>query len=218
MKEKLIQYVNLLFAGIPGSDDIRDEILQNTLDRYDDLISLGKSPEAAYSLAISGIGDINEILGSAPETAKTQEPVFRTTPEESNDRAALEDNEDAGSRKARAAAIAMYILSPVPLFILSEFNAETIGLCMTLLLIAAATALIILNKKGSAEEEPKKTENSTKHRVGSLIGFLILVLYFVISFHTGAWYITWLLFPIGGCIKGLANAIIDLTEVNDYET
>ena len=57
MREQLIQYVELLFAGAPGSEDIKQEILQNTLDRFDDLISQGKQPEAAYRLAISGIGD-----------------------------------------------------------------------------------------------------------------------------------------------------------------
>ena len=29
MKEQLIQYVNLLFAGAPDSEDIKQEILQN---------------------------------------------------------------------------------------------------------------------------------------------------------------------------------------------
>ena len=62
MRDQLIQYVRLLFAGTPDSYDMQQEILQNTLDRYDDLIDQGKSPEAAYSLSISGIGDINEIL------------------------------------------------------------------------------------------------------------------------------------------------------------
>ena len=39
MKEQLIQYVELLFAGAQNCDDIKQEILQNTLDRYDDLIA-----------------------------------------------------------------------------------------------------------------------------------------------------------------------------------
>ena len=41
MREQLIQYVNLLFAGAQNSEDTRQEILQNTLDRYDDLIAEG---------------------------------------------------------------------------------------------------------------------------------------------------------------------------------
>ena len=69
MREQLTQYVNLLFAGAPDTDDIKQEILQNTFDRYDDLIAQGKAPEAAYRLAISGIGDINEILGSTPKAS-----------------------------------------------------------------------------------------------------------------------------------------------------
>ena len=58
MRDQLIQYVRLLFAGTPDSYDMQQEILQNTLDRYDDLIAQGKAPEAAYRLAISGIGDM----------------------------------------------------------------------------------------------------------------------------------------------------------------
>ena len=42
MREQLIQYVNLLFAGNGDVEDIKQEILQNTLDRYDDLIAQGK--------------------------------------------------------------------------------------------------------------------------------------------------------------------------------
>ena len=66
MREQLEQYVNLLFAGAADAEDIKQEILQNTLDRYDDLVAQGKVPEAAYRLAIAGIGDINEILGTKP--------------------------------------------------------------------------------------------------------------------------------------------------------
>lgn len=77
MRDQLIQYVSLLFAGTENCEDIRQEILQNTLDRYDDLVAQGKSPESAYRQAISGIGDISEILsGEQTFTAspRTNEP------------------------------------------------------------------------------------------------------------------------------------------------
>ena len=87
MKARLKQYVDLLFAGTPDSDDMKQEILQNTLDRYDDLISQGKSPEAAYRLAISGIGDIHEVLGNSTTQAEdrvspvvTQKTDYRGRP------------------------------------------------------------------------------------------------------------------------------------------
>ena len=68
MRTQLIQYVDLLFAGSKDSEDIHQEILQNTLARYDDLILEGKTPEAAYRLAILGIG---EKLIDFPEADKT---------------------------------------------------------------------------------------------------------------------------------------------------
>ena len=212
MREQLIHYVNLLFAGAADSEDIRQEILQNTLDRFDDLVSQGKSPEAAYRLAISGIGDINEILGSAPkkQAAPSFDPIQEITPE---------TPEDIKHKKIRGVAIAIYILCAIPLIILSEFGAETLGLCLTLALVAFATYLMIITgKKDDDDEEDEKDncDSSPKKELKKSIGHLItavgLVVYFAISFTTGAWYITWLVFPILACARGLSDAIIDLKE------
>ena len=41
MREKLKEYVHLLFAGTVGKEDMEQEILQNTLDRFDDWVSRG---------------------------------------------------------------------------------------------------------------------------------------------------------------------------------
>ena len=68
MRDQLIRHVKHLFEKIPSSHDMQQEILQNSLDRYDDLISQGKSPEAAYQLAISGLGDLQEL--SVPTARK----------------------------------------------------------------------------------------------------------------------------------------------------
>ena len=70
MREELEKYVNDLFAGNPEAEEIRQEILLNTLDRYDDLIAQGKNPQAAYSLAIAGIGDVSGLLHQAPAQEK----------------------------------------------------------------------------------------------------------------------------------------------------
>ena len=54
MREQLIQYVNLLFVGATGCEDIKQEILQNTLDRYDDLIAEGKVTNSLHYFAGDG--------------------------------------------------------------------------------------------------------------------------------------------------------------------
>lgn len=214
MKEQLTKYVELLFAGAPNARDIQQEILQNTLDRYDDLIAQGKSPEAAYSLSISGIGDLSEILGSNPHQS-----TFTPASEPA------ENPEDALLKKKRkAAAIAFYILCPVPMFILSEFGLDTMGLCLTLLLVAAATALLVMNGKdhrieeytpGGTATDPQITmQEKARESIHTLIWCIGLAVYLIMSFATGAWYITWVMFPLIGCVQGLVDAITDLKEAD----
>ena len=208
MKEQLTKYVELLFAGTPNARDIQQEILQNTLDRYDDLIAQGKSPEAAYSLSISGIGDINEILGA-------EKSSFDPTPH-----SAQEKSDDKNNRLRRAIAIAMYIISPIPLFILGN----EIGLSILCLLVAGATALMVMNGKdrkieeytpGSTAMDPKITmQEKTRESIHTLIWCIGLAVYLIMSFATGAWYITWVMFPLIGCVQGLVDAITDLKEAD----
>lgn len=219
MREQLIQYLNLLFAGTQNCEDIKLEILQNTLDRYDDLISQGKTPEAAYRLAISGIGDINEILGRTPSSPAPQSIHTATKPE-----AAPQDT--TLKMILRAVAIGLYILCPVPLFVLSEIGMPTLGLCGTIGLVAVATVLIILGQKKqskhtpedeSSEQETLSPREELRKSVNSTIWAVGLALYFLLSFTTGAWFITWIIFPLIGCVQGLVRACMDLKEANHHE-
>lgn len=210
MRDNLEQYVNLLFAGASDCEDIRQEILLNTLDRYDDLIAQGKVPEAAYRLALAGIGDINEILGTkAAPSRKAEEP---------------EENDTPTKKILRAVAVGLYILCPIPLILLSEFGLDILGVCILLFIVAAATFLIILGAKkdddNNAEEksrEPLSPGQRLRESIDSLIGTITLILYLVISFVTRAWSITWVIFLISGAVKGLVNAILDLKEAKNHE-
>lgn len=212
MKEQLIQYVNLLFAGTQGCEDIRQEILQNTLDRYDDLIDEGKVPEAAYRLAITGIGDINEILGTASTAPLTEDAEHSG-----------KNMDTPGKKLLRAIAVGLYILCPLPLFILSETGMSTLGLCGTLAIVAVATVLIMLGGKRTKEDQvtevnqPENPKSELRKSIESMISSIGLAVYLILSIFTGAWHITWLCFPIIGAVKGLVNAIMDLKEANTHE-
>ena len=210
MREQLIQYVNLLFAGAPDSDDMKQEILQNTLDRYDDLIAEGKVPEAAYRLAITGIGDINEILGTKPLSS----PGFSRAvqPEQ--------EPEDENKKKLRATAIGLYILCPIPLFIASEMGLATLGLCGLLAVVAVATGMMVVSGKNYQPEEPPKElteQDKLRKSIKTIINLVGLVVYFLLSFTTGMWAITWLVFPIIAAVWELTKAILDLKEAKKHE-
>ena len=67
MNEKLREHIEELFKNAPQTRqavEIREEILQNTIDRYNDLKTEGKSDEAAYNIAIAGIGDVDHLIDS----------------------------------------------------------------------------------------------------------------------------------------------------------
>jgi len=220
MRERLIQYVDLLFAGAQDCEDIKQEILQNTLDRYDDLIAEGKVPEAAYRLAITGIGDLSEILGTG-SNASAPVPPNPTAAARPTIAEKTADGDTPGKKLLRAIAIGLYIISFIPMFILAEFGMETIGLCCVLVIVALATVLIILGAKKESPEEKKEKiltpKQELRKSISNLIGTIALVVYFILSFTTNAWYITWLVFPIAGAVKGLVKAILDLKEAVDHE-
>lgn len=205
MREQLEQYVNLLFAGSPDTEEMKQEILQNTLDRYDDLITQGKSPEAAYRLAISGIGDINEVLNNHG---------FSPTPIS----APLSTPTTAGKdhrKMMRAVAIGMYICCVLPVIILDNVGYGVLGVCLMFLLIAAATVLIIMASKDEGENEEDEKSKQPESPWEKTLNTITLVLFLAVSFATGAWYITWLIWPIMAAIKGIIRACQDLKEANE---
>lgn len=202
MREQLIQYVNLLFAGAADCEDIKQEILQNTLDRYDDLIAQGKVPEAAYRLAISGIGDINEILGTVPTPA-----AVSAAP------SSADEADTPRKKRMRAFAIGLYILCPLPLIFMSELGADILGLAGTLVLVAIATVMMILNAKKEEQKEKKEDNRSPLQKsVSSLLWAVGLSVYFLVSFISGAWHITWVIFPILGALDSFLMALIQQKE------
>ena len=72
MREKLVEYVKNLFRYAPKTQknlDLEAEILQNSLDRFDDLVSQGVGQESAYTQAVASIGDVQQLweTGSTPQ-------------------------------------------------------------------------------------------------------------------------------------------------------
>lgn len=43
--------------------------------------------------------------------------------------------------------------------------------------------------------------------VSQLVTLITLTVYFVLSFMTGAWHLTWLVFPLGAAVKSLILAL-----------
>ena len=220
MNEKLREHIEGLFKNAPQTRqavEIKEEILQNTIDRYNDLKAEGKSDEAAYNIAVAGIGDVEHLIDSmiAPVASSgySKEEIRKNQKKRS---------------LILSVAIALYILCVVPVIICDEmgFN-EVTGIVLMFVIAAIATAMIIyrsgmkLEYNASDEtvvEDFKKWNREAKEdrallkAVDGAVWALTLTAYFVVSFLTGAWYISWLIFIIGGAVSNIVKAVFDLKK------
>ena len=158
MKAQLEKYVELLFAGSPASEDMMQEILQNTLDKYDDYIAQGKSPEAAYRLAISGIGDISELLGQEQNSPVPQSPTHTNTDYRGR------PVKPMWKKVLTAVAVGLYILCAVPLIILSEAGYDTLGVISAISIAAVATVAIIIASGGESHTQKEKDDDEDRNQ------------------------------------------------------
>jgi len=212
MEDKLRRYVETLFEGAAPTKktvELKEEMIQNLGDKYNDLLSDGKTPEAAFNIAVAGIGDVTVLLRQL-ERDSISEPN-------------MEIYEKAKERSAvlTAVAVMMYILSILPLIIISELGGPIfIGIPILIVMVAVATGLLIYNSMtkpkypGLADnmvEEFQEWQYETKGRkqmrsaISTALWSLILVLYFIISFTTMAWHVTWIVFIVGGLMESLIN-------------
>ena len=109
-------------------------------------------------------------------------------------------------------SIGLYIFSVVLIIVFAtSFKNAIIGVCLFLTVIAIATGLIVYNSVRYGKKIPKSEKeaknNSQLNSIYGLVSMIGLILYFVISFLTKAWYITWLMFLIIPAVNSLIKII-----------
>ncbi len=116
------------------------------------------------------------------------------------------------SAKTISLSIVLYILSTVwIIFATATLNKPILGVCVFLIIIALATGLLIYNAILNKKEKNQKTrEEKLVSQINEIITIFILVIYFIVSFTTMAWHITWILFIINVLIEEIVKLIFSL--------
>lgn len=215
MQDKLRAFIDTLFEDAPAGKkavELKEEMLQNLNDKYNDLLSEGKSEEAAYNLAVASVGDVGELL----RYLRREEG------------ASSSEQENLMRYRRRSAivvpiAVILYILSIIPVM-LSDRRA---GVVSMFAMIAVATGLLIWNSMSkpvyvrqgdTVVEEFKEWKMQNGHRrqafrsISGAIWSAALAVYFILSFTTMAWHITWVIFLITAAVNSIIKAIFDLKE------
>ena len=220
MENKLRAYMDHLFQDVPNTKkavEVKEEILQNIVDKYHDLVAEGKSEEAAYNIAIASIGDLDELLASLKDSSQMPNQM---------------DSENYMAWRKKSAirisvAIMLYILCVTPPIITDSLHLpDAIGACGLFVFIAIATGIIIYNSmtkprytkigrhfygRFSRSGRVKMTRISRQCvQIKSALWVFITALYFVISFTTMAWHISWVIFLIGAALESIIKAVFEL--------
>lgn len=201
MREQLRQEVLRRFAGAPDTQqarDLRDEILSNTLQRYDDLLAGGKSEQEAYASALESVGDVEELLSSLPRAAQA-EPVREAQPK------AEAPEKELHSRGMRIACAIVWPCSALLAVAIGWYGSwgyawAVFPLAAALLHVAESVILLARGRRAGWR------------LVDGLLRLCICVLYAVLTAATGKWIVTWLVFPIGAALGGVLSSVRTLVE------
>lgn len=237
MKERIKAHINEMFRGAAltiANAELREEILNNTLDRYDDLLAEGENEEAAYQEAIGGIGDVSQLIEREEDIRQAQWEAQSRGSQQSRVPPAVQthiypDDEveerqeadgswsweyQAGPTKKVANSLQGVVwMLGLALYFFISFRYDLWYISWVLFLILPAISCFL---DAWALSRIKGVQASR----GGVIGGLwmgILSLYFIVSFGTGAWHVTWILFLVATALTSVVNAIYDLERSKHHE-
>jgi transcriptional regulator with XRE-family HTH domain len=116
-----------------------------------------------------------------------------------------------------AIAVGLYIISVAEIiFTAAVLQQEVLSVVLFFIICAIATCLIIYTCiVHKPKEEEKKPEDETLELINRIISILGVIVYFVVSFLTMAWHITWVIFIIIGLCETIATLIYKLVKKED---
>lgn len=218
MENNLRDYIEELFQNAPQTHkvmELKEELILNLTDKYEDLIAKGTPNEQAFKIVTASIGDIDSLIRGLGEVSATS---TIETPEDRKKTALVVST-----------AVGLYILSVVAvIFLTSVLNVnDDISAIVMFLICTVATVLLVYHfmsrpryvRGDETMVEEFKQWQSTKYKkreilqsVSAILWTLIVAIYFLMSFVFGIWAFSWVIFIIGAAIQNIIILIFKLKE------
>ncbi len=214
MNEKLRMSIEELFADAPAIkqvSDLREEIMNNAVEKFDDLTAGGMDEDEAIRTIMAGIGDVDELIKFIKQNAE-MDPLSQMQ-----------------KRKPSALiitiSVALYFVAFVTLIILSQTLSGISALAVTAVIAAVPTCLLVYNYASNPHynrtndtivenfkewQSSKESRKKMRSALSSTLWILVVIFYFVISFSTHMWQITWLIFLIGAAIESIITLLLSM--------
>lgn len=219
MNEKLRVTVERLFADAPKTRramELKEELLGNLNEKYNDLIAQGISEEEALKNVINGIGDVDELIRGLKETD------------------VMDHTEVQRQRKKTAtvvtSALALIMLGVLVLILgvaALHLNPVVMTVIMIAMVVAASCMLVYhflsrpkyVRADDTLVEEFKqwKSNNARSERlrksISSILWMVTVIIYFLIGFLLpGTWAFSWIIFLIAAAADRIIKLAFELRE------
>ncbi len=241
MNARIKNHIEMLFEKAPKTRkalELKEELLANSQERYEDLINSGIGQEDAIKNVISSIGDVSELFKGLDEIQEEKSDV-----------------QQGQAKKAallKSIAVGIYVFGVVVflyfiflngavyqpnqvmhnmtgLYMGSYYNYVLIGLILMLLIDIVPTCMLVYvatvyprykKPEMTVVENFKEWNNQSKKKksikryVSLVLWAATIMLYFVISVLTYAWYATWVIFFIALCLQAVIELVFRIKEMN----
>jgi len=225
MDTKIREYINEMFVDAPKTKkalEMKEEMIANAEEKFNDMITEGYQEEDAFAVVIHSIGNVEELF----QELKKRDGSMRLYSEEEL---------SLQQKKARYTAIAvgLYIFAGAVFFtfqIVAEslnyaFDIGMIGFVITALICIVPTVMLVYvsqlapkyrkNEDTMVEEYKEWKSGNNRYKeirraVSCIIWTLAIMLYFLVSFTTMAWYITWVIFLIAACAESIVQLVFSM--------
>ncbi len=216
--------------------ELKEELIANALEKYNDLTLRGYGEDEAFQLVIGSIGDVGQLFADLGTDDDYSLSYYLQWAREAQEKKAV----------LTAISVGLFLLAAVVLvvsFLLYWYNMKFIyihgqnmnllGIGLALLLCVVPVSLLVYARKiqppmeladytvsqaaTSREKQRRKRFKQIKGSLEGLMWLLIVIFYFLVSFTTHAWYITWIVFLGGAAVECLLDALTKIFFPADQE-
>jgi len=220
-----MRLIDELFQSVPQTREtleMKEEIVQNLMEKYNDLRAEGRSEDDAFTIAAASVGDINDIIGEAAELEHIEHspvdaPEYGQTPPSV-----------MSWLQVIVIFLALVIASPFAVSLFRDWRGRFLGVTMLLCALGLLIHQVVISAKNRrhsnfeharfVDEAPDDhewapvEENRKIYRsLNSALWTVAIAAYFLISYLGNTWYLSWIMFLITPAVSKIMKAAFGLT-------
>lgn len=226
-----------LFESAPVNHralELKEELIANALEKYNDLLLRGYDEDEAFQLVAGSIGDVQQLFAELGSDDDYSRAYYMQWAREAQEKKAVLTAVSTGLFLLATVVLVISLLCycyNVKFIYINGQNTNLLGIAIALLICIVPVSLLVYAHKiqppaqldydaGQAAESRKQRRKRLKQIRGSLEGMmwlLIVIFYFIVSFATRAWHITWIIFLGGAAVECLLDALVKIFFPADKE-